>query len=556
MREYKRFIADDQHIEELVDFVRSTLDQYGIKKKERIRAALTAEEAAASLIGHKSDPEEKGDPYIDLTIRGMLGTVTIELHAAGEEYALEQSMSSDALSLENIPSSDVQDTLRQIILGSYAEGLKYRHKNGVNYIQMTVVRSKNAFLFRTLGAMAAAVLLGLLFSSFIPADVNASIDHLVLQPVKTMYMNALKMIVAPVVFFSIISCLVQFSDLTALGRIGGKIIGFYLFTTVLAIFVGLTSFWIFKPGDASLTSSLTANVSSLPSGSGSVSIRDTIVGIIPSNVIDPFLKADMLQLIFMAVLCGVATNLIGKYSETLKDLFQACNDLFLKITTLIIKMMPLAIFCSIMSLILTPGIRTLLSALEIMGTFLFGLLCMMVCYCILMVIIGKMDPVPFVRKYAPYMLQVFSMASSNASIPINMDACEKKIGIDKKIYSLSIPLGATLNMDGTCVHLAVFGLALAKIYGVELSAGALLSMVLTILILSVGAAGIPGSGLICLSVLLTQINVPMEAIGLVMGIDPLCGMFRCMSNCLGDVVASTVIAKSEHMLDMKIYHAK
>ena len=145
------------------------------------------------------------------------------------------------------------------------------------------------------------------------------------------------------------------------------------------------------------------------------------------------------------------------------------------------------------------------------------------------------------------------MASSNASIPINMEAC-KNLGIDKKIYSLTIPLGATLNMDGTCVHLAVFALALANSYDVPVSGAALAAMIVSIIVLSMGAPGIPGSGLICLSVLLAQMNVPVEAIGLVMGIDALVGMFRTVGNCLGDVAVSVLVAKSEHVLDMNTYN--
>ena len=171
-----------------------------------------------------------------------------------------------------------------------------------------------------------------------------------------------------------------------------------------------------------------------------------------------------------------------------------------------------------------------------------------------MLIIGRLNPIPFVRKYASTMLQVFSMASSNASIPVNMEACDKKLGISRKVYSLSIPLGATVNMDGTCVHLAVFSLALAKVYGVEISGAAILSLVVVIIVLSMGAPGIPGSGLICLSVLLTQMGVPVEAIGLVMGIDSLMGMFRCMSNCLGDVAATAVVARSEGLMDTQKYY--
>ena len=221
-------------------------------------------------------------------------------------------------------------------------------------------------------------------------------------------------------------------------------------------------------------------------------------------------------------------------------------------TTLIIKVMPLAVFCAICSMMLTMGLDTIRSVLGIFGTFLFGLAALTLLYCVMLLVFGRLNPVPFLKKYAPSLLQVFSMASSNASIPLNLEACEK-LGIDKKVYSLSIPLGATLNMDGTCIHLAVFALALAKSYNVEVSGAMLAGLIVSIIVLSMGAPGIPGSGLICLSVLLAQINVPVEAIGLVMGIDALAGMFRTVGNCMGDVAVSTLVARQEHALDLETY---
>ena len=555
----QKFEASEQCIGDVTSFISKTLQDYGINKSDRIKAVLTAEEVAGSLIAHHrtesggDDPEKKNSLIV--TINAFLGNLTIDLSAKGDEYSILEDMSSASLQDidEESEVGELQDTIRNILLGSLGQSLRHRHIGGTNYIRMTVVRSKRSFLYQTLGAMAAAIILGIIFTTVMPESFNTTLNKMVLMPVKTMYMNSLKMIVAPVVFFSIISCIVQFSDLGALGRIGGKIIGMYLFTTFIAVAVGIGVFSLIGPGDASMANSLVDDASAITSQTMEVSILDTIVGIVPSDIINPFLKSNMLQLIFMAVLCGVATGLLGKYSEKLSDLFQACNDLFLKVTTLIIKVMPVAVFCSIMSMVLTLGIKTILAVLGMFGTFILGLICMMVVYCLLMVLLGRISPLPFLRKYAPYMLQVFSMASSNASIPINMEACEKKIGISKRIFTLSIPLGATLNMDGTCVHLAVFALALAKTYGVEITEGAMLSMVISIVVLSMGAPGIPGSGLICLSVLLTQMNVPVEAIGLVMGIDSLCGMCRTTSNCLGDVAVTTMVAKSEGELDMNVY---
>ena len=205
-------------------------------------------------------------------------------------------------------------------------------------------------------------------------------------------------------------------------------------------------------------------------------------------------------------------------------------------------------------MILTTGARTLLSIAGMFGAFIFGLICMMTFYILMVIVVGRLDPRPLIRKYFPTMLQVFSMASSNAAIPLNIETARKKLGVSNKICSLSIPLGSTLNMDGTCVQLAIFALSLAKIYGVPISNSGLITMAVTIIILSMGAPGMPGGVVICLSVLLEQLHVPTEAVSLVMGIGPLLGMFLCMSNCAGDIVVTTIIAKTSKELDMEVYN--
>ena len=559
MRVRKAFPADSGHVGEMVRFVSERLERCELKKKDRIMAELTVEEAVASLIAHSgksgcADPNASEKLYIALS--GSRSSLTAELSMKGEEYALADEISSASISTDDDTGTETQAAIRNIILSSVAGGLKYRHRKGVNYIRMSLVKPRRAFLCWTIGALLLGAVLGLLCSSFAPETVNTALNTYFLIPVKTMYMNALKLIVAPVVFFSIISCLVGFSDLSSLGRIGGKIIGLYLLTTVLAVGVGIGAFYLLKPGRALLAADLMQDASSITTQTIDVSVKDMIVNVIPANIVDPFQKSNMMQLIFLAVLLGIGAGLIGKYSQVLKDLFQALNDLFLKVTGLVIRVMPIAVFCSVMSLILSTGIGSVLSLLEMLGTFVFGLLIMMVVYSLMILIIGRLNPLPFVRKYAPYMLQVFSMSSSNAAIPLNMEACKKALGIHENVYSLSVPLGATVNMDGTCIYLAVFALTLARAYGVQISGASMISLILTILVLSIGAPGIPGAGLICLSVLLAQINVPIESVGLVMGIDALCAMFRAMSNSYGDIAASVIVAKSEKKLDRNVYHAK
>ncbi len=250
-----------------------------------------------------------------------------------------------------------------------------------------------------------------------------------------------------------------------------------MLTTILAIISATAVFYLLHPGNPELASKLAADASTVVSSDVSISIKgyhcwhcagqlcQTISGI-EYDAAD--FHGDFNRALQWAK--------IGEYSQLLKDIFEACNSLFLKITVILVRFIPIATFCSILSVILKTGPDVLLSMLAMLGTFAVGILVMMCIYCLLIILIGGMNPIPFLKKYSPTMLQVFGMASSNAAIIVNMDACEHKLIIPKKIYSLSIPLGATVNMDGTCVYLVIFGLALARVFGVDINGGMLLSM--------------------------------------------------------------------------------
>jgi len=536
------------------EFVQRGLEEYGLEAKAVIKGTLVAEEAIASLVAHA---EKNGT--LRVNVKKFAGSITVEMSAPGSDYSLTDAMTEADVILDSDVGEEMLESIRNIMLTSLADGLKFSHKNGYNNIRITIEKNRRRFLYLTLAALIAGTLVGVVLSLAGPDAVNGALNGYILTPVKTMYINALKIIVAPVVFFSIVTCISGFSDLNELGRIGGRTTLMYLFTTLIAVAVGAGSYYLFRPGTAGAAAAAAATASGPAAPAGEdveLSAIDMIVDIVPSNFVKPFLENNMAQLIFLAVLCGIAVGMIGKYSEVLIQIFEALNELFMKITAMIIRLMPVAVFCSMSSMVIDLGVKTILSIFGMFATFLFGLACMLVIYIMLMILIGRLDPRPFIRKYAPVMLQIFSMASSNASIPLNMEVCDKKLGVSSKVYSLSIPLGATLNMDGTCVQLMVFALALAKVYGVTVSGSALLMMAFTVVILSMGAPGIPGAGVICLSVLLEQLGVPTEAVGLVMGIGPLIGMFLCMCNCTGDTVITTIVAKSVGELDTDKYMSR
>lgn len=546
------YIMNDQSkLPEALGFLEENIRQYDKDKKSAARTMLLAEEALVSLMAHTPK-----DAQIKLTFAKRFGSVTLSLAAQGEAFDMEENNALvGGFDLEGV-DEDAENAIRSLILRSQSEVLRYKHKRNRNTIQITVKRSDRTQLYLTLGALALSVILGTVLKIAAPEPVQTALDEYVLSPVKNMFLSALKMIIGPVVFFSIVSCLSQFDNLKELGKIGAKVMGMYLFTTVLAVAVGMSIYFLIQPGDSSLAAFITdAAEGTIQTATGTnISLFDTFVNIVPANFIRPFIEGDMLQIIFLAVLCGTAAGMIGDYSKTLKDFFESCNLLFLKITTIIVKVIPLAVLCSMTSLVMLTGTEMLLSIMSFVGTFLLALLAMVGVYCLLVLFIGKLNPLILLKKHAPAMVTNFSLASSNAAMPFNIASCNN-MGVSSKVSSFAIPLGATVNMDGSCIYMAVAGLFLAHVFGVELSGAALFSMILSIIVLSVGAPGIPGSGLVCLSVLLVQIGVPAEALSLIMGIDSLLGMFRVVVNSTGDVAVSLIVGKTENLVDVEKYKA-
>ncbi len=543
------FTADNAGIGNATEYIRNVLDERGLKGKKNSKIVLAAEEAMGELVASAKD-----GACLYVSHRTILGATKIELSAEGDPIDIQETLTPSVPDLWAASDARVSTDLRHLILRSMWENLKYKHKNGTNTMLLTITHPSHALIL-TLGALISALILGVVLVETVPRDALFLLDTYFLTPVKTIYMNSLKMIAAPVVFFSLVSCFSNQTNPTGLGRIGAKIIVLYMITTIIAASVGIGVYSMFRPGDPAAAAGLTTDVSAITSQVKEISIKDMLIGIVPDNFVEPFLESNMLQLIFLAVITGLALGLTGDYSSRMSQWFEGCGELFLKIASIVMHITPLAVFCSILSMVFRTGPASLLCVLSMFGTFLFGLLVMIIVYCMILILAG-LNPFLFFRRYIPYMVQVFSIASSNASISLNMEACKKELAISPEIYSLSIPLGATINMDGTCVLMAVEALTLAKIYGVNVPFSALLGLAISIILMSIGAPGVPGSGIIILSMLLSQIGVPVEGVALVMGIGPLIGMFICMCNCLGDVVVTMVVAKSEKMINMAVFQRK
>ena len=331
---------------------------------------------------------------------------------------------------------------------------------------------------------------------------------------------------------------------------------FYMFTSVLAMLMGFCAYYIVPIGSPELASAVTdASADIIARGKTvSFSIKDTIVNIVPKNVISPFLNADMIQIIFMAVVMGLAAAALNKKMPQVKNTLVVLSGVCTKIITTLVSFIPLVVFCALAKMVLTVDISQLLNVFVWVPVVYFGDMLMVCVYMILLLVIGGLNPLKFLKKFSLAMITAYSCASSSATLPTSVKQADA-MGISKSVYSFSLPLGATINMDGTCVSLMITSLFMAKIFGITVTGSVLLSIAISIMVLSIGAPGAPGVGLICMTVLISQIGGPAEAVTLVMGLYPLVDMMGTCANVTGDAVGTVIVARRAKLLDMEKYNS-
>ena len=375
----------------------------------------------------------------------------------------------------------------------------------------------------------------------------------VLHVVGNGFTSAIKMMVVPLVFVSLVAGTSSMGDVKKLGRIGGKTMVFYLATTAIAIVISLILGNLLKPGAGIYMSSMMT--SEVVIGE-SKSITDIILGIIPSNPIQSLANGDMLQVIFFAILIGIAINLVGKNAQPVKALFESLNEICMKIVGIVMLFAPYGVFALVSTTFATTGTSAILVLLKYVLVVLLGLLIhITVVYGGLFKLFTKQKIKPFLKKFTRVAAVTFSTASSNASVPVSLEVMEE-LGVGKSTRSFTIPMGATINMDGTAIMQGIASLFIAQIYGIELGVNAMVTIVLTATLASIGTAGVPGVGMIMLSMVLQSVGLPLEGIGLIMGVERIIDMFRTTVNVMGDNVCTLIIANSENDIDLEKYNSQ
>ena len=416
-----------------------------------------------------------------------------------------------------------------------------------------MAKKKMSLTSKVLIGMALGIIVGLAINMLHLNPKGSFIDEYIVNGlffiIGKMFVVALKMLVVPLVLFSLITGVLGIGDIRELGKVGAKSFFLYLLTTAIAIALAITIAASLNIGEGvHMTSNATFTAKEAPA------LSSVLINIIPSNVIDAMAKGNMLQIIFFAILLGISILMVGKKAEPLVELVEIANEIMMKMVTIIMAVAPYAVFALLAKAFANLGLDLLFN---LAGYVLVLIAALMIHLFVTLMIILKVfsgkSPIMFLKKAKEMQIFAFSTSSSNATIPVTLRVVTQKLGVDNSVASFTVPFGATINMDGTAIMQGVATVFIANAYGVDLGTAGYLTVILMSVLASIGTAGVPGVGLIMLSMVFTQVGLPVEGIGLILGVDRLLDMIRTAVNVSGDAVVSVIVAKSEKKLDESIY---
>ncbi|AIV07792.1 MULTISPECIES: dicarboxylate/amino acid:cation symporter [Vibrio] len=400
---------------------------------------------------------------------------------------------------------------------------------------------------RVILGMVAGILTGFAIRTLFADNgfVDAYIVNGLFEVGGQIFVASLKMLVVPLVFVSLVCGTSSLKDLSTLGRMGGKTLAFYVATTAIAITLALTMGTLFQPGaGADLTAASSFKSAEAPS------LGQVIIDMFPTNPISAMAEGKTLQVIVFAVLFGIAISAAGKPGERIAAFFSDLNEVIMKLVAILMNLAPYGVFFLMAKLFTGLGLSAIFNLAEyfvvLAGTLLLHGL---VTYSLMLKGFTGLNPITFLRKMEDAIMFAFSTASSNATIPVTMETAKHRMGVENRVSSFTVPLGATVNMDGTAIMQGVATAFIAQAFNIDLTMGDYLMVIMTATLASIGTAGVPGVGLVMLAMVLNQVGLPLEGIALIMGVDRLLDMIRTAVNITGDSAVTIIVAKSEGALD-------
>lgn len=397
---------------------------------------------------------------------------------------------------------------------------------------------------RVLIGLGLGVVTGLLVSPEVAGHIKIVGD---------LFIRAIKMLIVPLIFVSLITGITSMSDMGRMGRIGLKTMGIYLVTTSIAVSVGLLFAIVFAPGVGAPTDTL-GDPATLER---TITIKDLLTNIIPTNPVDALARGDVLQIIFFAILTGLAINVVGEKANPVRTFFISAADVVYKITHWVMETAPFGVFGLIAWVVGTQGLEILAPLAQLILTLYAACIAHIgIIIAIFLVGIMRLNPFRFLKGIRDAQLVAFSTATSSGTLPVSMSCIENNLGVSRPVSSFVLPLGATMNMDGTAIYMGIAAIFVAQAFGVDLTFVDYTTIVLTGTLASIGAAGVPSAGLILIPMVLSSVGLPIEAVALFAGVDRVLDMMRTMTNVTGDCMVATVVAASEGEMDRETYDHK
>ena len=368
--------------------------------------------------------------------------------------------------------------------------------------------------------------------------------------VGTMFIASLKMLVVPLVLLSLISGVCGIGHLSTLGRVGGKSFLLYLLTTAIAITTAITIAILVAPGKG-----MNVETTATFTGKEAPPLTDVLINIVPSNPVQALAQSEMLQIIFFSILLGISILMVGKKAKPLMESIEIANEVMMKMVNIIMNIAPYAVFALIAKSMSELGLGLLGELAGYVVVIISALMLhLFVTLMILLKLFSGLNPITFLKKMRNVQVFAFSTSSSSATIPVSLRTVTERLGVNNSVASFTVPFGATINMDGTAIMQGVATVFIANVYNVDLGLAGYLTVILMAVLASIGTAGVPGVGLIMLSMVFSQVGLPIEGIGLILGVDRLLDMIRTAVNVTGDAAVSSIVAKSENKLDLAVYN--
>ncbi len=372
----------------------------------------------------------------------------------------------------------------------------------------------------------------------------------------TIFISLVKMVIVPLIFFTILSGITSMQGGGNLTRVGIKGLLGYIITSIFAVIIGLSSGAIFKPGVGIDLNGMMEDIAAPKTNHAIISFSDFLLGLIPTNPINAMASDHFLQIIIFSIFAGITINMVGEKAKILRDFIVAASQVTFKMIDLIIKLAPIGVFGFIACVVGTQGIEILKALATLVLALISACTLQYFIFGLLILVFARISPLPFYRKILFTQSIAFATSSSKATLSTAINQLQEKMGVSKVNSNFLMPLGVCVNMDGTAIYLGICALFFSQAYGMDLTTGNYLMLVLTCTLGSIGAAGIPSGSIIFMGMVLNSVGLPIEGIGIILGVDRILDMIRTTINITGDTAITLIIDKSEGMLDEKVYNSK